>query len=75
MSRRVDGLRLLATILSVLLCVGAYAQGFPDRTIRLIAPTTAGSPADVLARLVGDAMARVLHASVVVENRAGALAP
>ena len=40
--------------------------------IRLVAPFPAGGLADVLARAVGDEMARSLGQPVIVENRAGA---
>jgi tripartite-type tricarboxylate transporter receptor subunit TctC len=50
----------------------AHAQSFPDHVIRLVAPFPAGGLADVLARAVGDEMARSLGQPVIVENRAGA---
>jgi len=52
--------------------VPAHPQAYPDRVIRLIAPFPAGGLADVLARAVGDEMARSLGQPVIVENRAGA---
>ena len=58
--------------LSVLPAGGSSAQSFPDRPIRLIAPFPAGGLADVLARAVGDEMAKTLGQPVIVENRAGA---
>jgi tripartite-type tricarboxylate transporter receptor subunit TctC len=55
-------------------CVAApaHAQSYPDHVIRLVAPFPAGGLADVLARAVGDEMARSLGQPVIVENRAGA---
>jgi tripartite-type tricarboxylate transporter receptor subunit TctC len=50
----------------------AQAQSYPDHVIRLVAPFPAGGLADVLARAVGDEMARSLGQPVIVENRAGA---
>jgi tripartite-type tricarboxylate transporter receptor subunit TctC len=50
----------------------ALAQSYPDRPIKIVAPTTPGSPADVLARLVGESMSSVLGVPIAVENRAGA---
>lgn len=66
--------RGLATGLLLAGCVLAQAQttSYPERPIRLIAPFPAGGLADVLARAVGDEMARSLGQPVIVENRAGA---
>ncbi|MET0921722.1 MAG: tripartite tricarboxylate transporter substrate binding protein, partial [Xanthobacteraceae bacterium] len=45
------------------------AQAFPDRPIRLVVPSTAGGPPDVVARLLSDKMAAILGQPVIVENR------
>ena len=49
----------------------AFAQNFPDRTIRIIVPGSPGGPTDVMARLMAQRMQAVLGQSVVVENQAG----
>jgi tripartite-type tricarboxylate transporter receptor subunit TctC len=49
-----------------------YAQTYPARPIRLIVPFTAGTGPDILARTLGEAMAKRLGQSIVVENKAGA---
>jgi tripartite-type tricarboxylate transporter receptor subunit TctC len=64
--------RFLLTVLVFGLAAPAAAQTYPDRPIRLIAPFPAGGLADVLARAVGDEMAKTLGQPVIVENRAGA---
>ncbi len=48
------------------------AQAFPDRPIKLVVPSPAGGPPDVMARLLSDKMAAALGQPVVVENRGGA---
>jgi tripartite-type tricarboxylate transporter receptor subunit TctC len=52
----------------------ALAQGndFPNKPIRFVVPTSAGSMSDSVARLYGERMAKVLKQPVVVENMPGA---
>ncbi|OZI52013.1 tripartite tricarboxylate transporter substrate binding protein [Bordetella genomosp. 5] len=50
----------------------AAAAGYPDRPIRLIVPTSPGSTADVVARVVADKLGQVLAQPLIVENLAGA---
>ena len=45
---------------------------YPDRTIHLIVPFAPGGNADIVGRLVGDAIGKNLPGTVVVDNRAGA---
>jgi len=51
----------------------SWAQpAFPTRPLTVVAPFTPGTPADVAARRVAQAMTGTLSQSVVVENRSGA---
>jgi tripartite-type tricarboxylate transporter receptor subunit TctC len=50
----------------------AWAQGYPDRPIRLIVPFAAGGNADINGRVVADVVQKALGQAAVVENRAGA---
>jgi tripartite-type tricarboxylate transporter receptor subunit TctC len=52
---------------------GARAQSadFPNQTVRIVVPVTAGSTADILARVVADKLAPMWNQSVIVENRPG----
>ena len=54
------------------LLVFQSAQAFPDRPIKLVVPSPAGGPPDVMARLLSDKMAANLGQPVIVENRGGA---
>jgi tripartite-type tricarboxylate transporter receptor subunit TctC len=47
-------------------------QAYPTRSVTIVAPFTPGTPADVAARRVAQAMTGTLTQSVVVENRSGA---
>jgi tripartite-type tricarboxylate transporter receptor subunit TctC len=49
-----------------------WAQGVPDRPLRIVVGFGPGSVADIAARVVGAHMSRTLGQQVVVENRAGA---
>jgi tripartite-type tricarboxylate transporter receptor subunit TctC len=64
--------RLIAILATALLAAGAAAQGYPNKPIRFIVPFTAGSATDIIARAVGDVMAKGLGQPIIVENKAGA---
>jgi len=44
---------------------------FPNQTVRIVVPVTAGSTADILARVLADRLAPMWNQSVIVENRPG----
>ena len=60
----------IAASLGVAVAV-AQAQSYPGRPVKLILPYTAGSPNDVLARLVAPHLSARLGQPVVVDNRPG----
>ncbi len=58
---------------AVALAAPADAQAvFPQRPVRLVLPFPPGGPTDVVARILGERMARDLGQPVVIENRPGA---
>lgn len=50
----------------------AYAELYPARPIKVIVPTPAGGPVDVVARLISNYLAAAFGQAVVVDNRPGA---
>ena len=51
---------------------GAGAGDYPNKTIKIIVPFTAGSATDIMARIVGERLSASMGQAVVVENRPGA---
>jgi tripartite-type tricarboxylate transporter receptor subunit TctC len=65
----------LAACLSTLLLAAAstaFAQGYPNKPIRLIVPYVAGGGVDVVGRSIAQELSKRLGQPVIVENKAGA---
>lgn len=57
---------------SLAIVTPAAAETFPLRTVTIIAPYSAGSPADSLARRLAEGLAKAMGGPVIVENVVGA---
>jgi tripartite-type tricarboxylate transporter receptor subunit TctC len=64
---------LLVLMGSVAAAASPAPSGYPNRPIRVICSSPAGSPPDVVARIVGERLVAALGQPVVVENRPGAI--
>lgn len=63
----------LAAAASLLaLPLSAFAQGYPDRPVKLVVPYPPGSTPDALARIVGEALSKRINQPVVIDNKPGA---
>jgi tripartite-type tricarboxylate transporter receptor subunit TctC len=66
-------LKCMAVLLAVTSClVASAAETFPAKAIRVIAPVPPGSPPDMVARILGEQLARDFGQPVIVDNRPGA---
>jgi len=66
---------LIAIAVTATACLGGATRAqdqYPSRLITVIAPITAGTAIDILARLYADKLAKQFNQQVVVANRAGA---
>ena len=52
--------------------LGAQAQDFPSRPIRLLVPQATGGASDALSRIIGQKLAERWGQQIVIDNRAGA---
>lgn len=70
--RRQWTLALAAVAAYALAPASAWAQGFPDKPLRLVVPFPAGGAADMMARGMAQRLGTQLGQQVVIENRGGA---
>jgi len=69
-----NAIQLLAGCL-VVVCLttfGTWADDYPERSVTILCPYAAGGATDILARMLGQALAERLAKPFVVENRPGA---
>src|ERR1019366_6455174 len=59
-------------LLLALACSAAFAQGYPNKPVRIIVPFPAGGTTDIVTRIVAQKMTDAWGQAVIVENRTGA---
>jgi tripartite-type tricarboxylate transporter receptor subunit TctC len=64
--------RTLIAIVSAALAAGAALAAYPDKPIKLVVPFAPGGGTDLIARTLGDAMARELGQPIIIDNKPGA---
>lgn len=64
--------KILALAFAALFASAAWAQQFPNKTVRLVVGFSAGGPTDVIARILAQDMSTAFGQPVIVENKAGA---
>ena len=66
--------RLLNVLLLAIACFAApgFAQGFPDKSVRLIVPFPPGGGTDGFGRILGAKLTEIWGQQVIIDNRGGA---
>lgn len=74
MHRAISRCLLPALVLVAALATSAssWAQGYPNRAVRLVVPFPPGGPADALGRTIADQLNKMWGQPVIIENRGGA---
>jgi tripartite-type tricarboxylate transporter receptor subunit TctC len=64
---------MLGVVLSICAgTVGAQAQGYPNRTIRVVVPYAPGGGVSILGQIVTNKMSEILKQPIIIDNRPGA---
>jgi tripartite-type tricarboxylate transporter receptor subunit TctC len=54
------------------LCTSSFAQDYPNKPIRIVAPLAPGGAVDILARILSERLGALYGQNIIVENRPGA---
>jgi tripartite-type tricarboxylate transporter receptor subunit TctC len=64
--------KLITVAIGMLASTAVLAAEFPERTITMVIPFSAGGPTDTIARILAQTMSKSLKQQVIVENATGA---
>ncbi len=67
-----SALRILAALLALAFSGPSFAQGYPNKSVRVLVGFAAGGPTDVIARIISQRLSDSLHQQFYVENIGGA---
>jgi tripartite-type tricarboxylate transporter receptor subunit TctC len=57
---------------ALLAATSAWAQGYPNKPVRVVVPFSAGGATDIVTRVIGQKLGEIWSQQVIVDNRAGA---
>ena len=72
MPKRAPLILTLVGLVVACFVIPAAAQGYPERSVRIVVPYPAGGPIDMIGRLLAQSLPKVLGGQFYVENVAGA---
>jgi tripartite-type tricarboxylate transporter receptor subunit TctC len=70
--RRFNALASTSLLVPAVIPDRARAEAWPNRAVHIVVPFAAGGPTDVIARIVGERLAKTWGQQVLIENRPGA---
>jgi tripartite-type tricarboxylate transporter receptor subunit TctC len=65
-------MKIILAFVLLAFSIGAPAQPYPNKPIRLVSPWSAGGPAEALSRVVTNKMSEALGQPIIIESKGGA---